>query len=233
MILRNVTTGDEPHYLGHRKRLRDRFESAGREALADYELLELLLGYAIPRKDVKPLAKALIRHFGSLSAVMDAPPRDLATVDGLSSVSCTLIGLAKALCEQYMLEGMKDRDVLSSPQAVLQYARAALAGLPHESFMVIFLNAKNEVLEHKIIHEGTVDKAVIYPRRVVEGALGCHAAGLILVHNHPSGHADPSEEDRRLTRSISEATRTLDIRIVDHVVVGKRGSFSFAEQNLL
>ncbi len=128
---------------------------------------------------------------------------------------------------------MKHRDLLSSPQAVVDFARVKLAGLPHEAFMAIYLNTKNEVIEHEIIQEGTVDRAVIYPRRIIEAALAHHAAGLILVHNHPSGHPEPSQEDEHLTRAISEATRTIDIRVLDHIIVGKDSYFSFREQHLL
>jgi len=224
---------ERPHYLGHRERLREKFQKAGTEGLHDYELLELLLTYAIPRKDVKPLAKKLIEQFGSLSGVLDAQQRELEDDAGLSSTTATLIRLVKELCGAYLAEKMKHKDVLSSPQAVVDFARVKLAGLPHEAFMVIYLNTKNEVIEHEIIHEGTVDRAVIYPRRIIESALTHHAAGLILVHNHPSGHPEPSEEDKRLTRAIAEAARPIDVRVVDHIIVGKDGYCSFREDNLL
>lgn len=224
---------DKPHYLQHRKRLRERFQRAGVQGFHDYELLELLLSYAIPRKDVKPLAKTLIERFGSLSGVLDAGQKELEAVPGLGSVSVTLIRLVKELCGAYLAERMKHRDVLSSPQAVVDFARVKLAGLPHEAFMVIYLNTKNEVINHEIVHEGTIDRAVIYPRRVIESALAHHASGLILVHNHPSGHPQPSEEDKHLTRTILEAARTMDLHLVDHIVVGKTDHFSFVEHQLL
>ncbi|MGQ9630187.1 MAG: RadC family protein [bacterium] len=224
---------DKPHYIEHRKRLRERFQKAGAEGFHDYELLELLLTYAISRKDVKPIAKELIERFGSLSGVLDAGQGELESVPHLGPISATLIRLVKELCGAYLAEGMKHRDSLSSPQAVVDFARAKLAGLPYEAFMAIYLNVKNEVIKYEIIHEGTVDRAVIYPRRIVEGALANHAAGLILVHNHPSRHFEPSEEDKHLTRAIAEAARTVDVRILDHIVVGKDGYFSFAEGDLL
>lgn len=224
---------DKPHYLQHRKRLRERFQKAGAEGLHDYELLELLLTYAIPRKDVKPIAKELIKRFGSLSGVLDADQKELEAMSGLGPISATLIRLVKELCGAYLGERMKRKDILSSPQAVVDFARVKLSGLPHEAFMVIYLNTKNEVIEYEVVHEGTVDRAVIYPRRIIEAALSHHASGLILVHNHPSGHPDPSEEDKRLTRTIAEATRPLDIRVVDHIVVGKDGYVSFVEDHLL
>ncbi len=224
---------DKPHYLGHRKRLRERFQKAGAEGMHDYELLELLLTYAVQRKDVKPIAKRLIERFGSLAGVLDASQKELEAVTDVGSISATLIRLVKELCGAYLAEKMKRKDVLSSPQAVVDFARVKLAGLTHEAFMVIYLNVKNEVLEHEIIHEGTIDRAVVYPRRIMEAALAHHAAGLILIHNHPSGHPEPSEEDKRLTRAIAEAARPMDIQIIDHIVVGKDGYFSFAEERLL
>lgn len=224
---------EKPHYLGHRERLREKFQKAGTEGLHDYELLELLLTYAIPQKDVKETAKALIKHFGSLSGVLDANQKELEAVKGLGPISATLIRLVKELCGVYLAERMKRKDLLSSPQAVVDFARVKLAGLPHEAFMVIYLNTKNEVIEHEIIQEGTVDRAVVYPRRIIEAALTHHAAGLILVHNHPSGHPEPSEEDKRLTRATEEATRPIDVRVLDHIIVGRDGYFSFRGQQLL
>jgi DNA repair protein RadC len=224
---------DKPDYLDHRKRLRERFRKNGTEGMHRYEILELLLTYAIPRKDVKPFAKELIKRFGSFSGVLDAGQKELEEVLHIGPISSTLIRLVKEICGDYLAEKMKQKDVLSSPQAVLDFARVKLAGLPHESFMVIFLNTKNKVLDHNIIQEGTVDRAVIYPRRIVEEALSHHAAGLILVHNHPSGDSEPSPEDKHLTRVIVEAARTMDIRVLDHIIVGKEGYCSFLERHLL
>ncbi len=224
---------DTPPYTDHRKRLRERFRKAGGEAMHDYELLELLLTFAIPRKDVKPVAKDLIRRFGSLSGVLDADPNELEKVPAVGPVSATLIRLVKELCGAYLGERMKERDVLSSPQAVADFARVKMAGLPHEAFMVIYLNTKNAVIAHEIVHHGTVDRAIVYPRRVIESALAHHASGVILVHNHPSGHPEPSEDDKRLTRTLVEAARPLDIRVLDHLVVGRDRCFSFAEHRLL
>ena len=224
---------DKPDYLGHRKRLRERFRKNGAEGMHDYEMLELLLTYAIPRKDVKPYAKDLIKRFGSLSGVLDAGQKELEGVAKIGPVSSTLIRLVKELCGAYLAEKIKGREMLSSPQAVLDFARMKLAGLPHEAFMVIFLNAKNRVLDYKVLQEGTVDRAVIYPRRIVEEALAQHAAGIIFVHNHPSGDAQPSPEDKQLTRSLVEAARTIDLRVLDHLIVGKEGYCSFVESRLM
>lgn len=223
---------DKPHYLEHRKRLREKFQKAGAEGLHDYELLELLLTYALPRKDVKPIAKALLDRFDGLAGILDATQRELEEIKGLGPNSATLIRLVKEFCVTYLAERMKRKDLLSSPQAVVDFARAKLAGLPHEAFMVIYLNTKNEVIEHEVIHEGTVDRAVVYPRKIIESALAHHAVGLILVHNHPSGYPEPSPEDQRLTHAIAEAARTVDIRVLDHIIVGKSNYFSFREHQV-
>jgi len=224
---------EKPDYLGHRKRLRERFGKSGIEGMHDYEVLELLLTYAIPRIDVKPMAKDLIKRFGSLSGVLDAGRKELEDVAKIGPISSTLLRLVKEVCGLYLAEKMKEKDVLSSPQAVLDFARMKLAGLPHEAFMVIFLNAKNKVLESKVIQEGTVDRTAIYPRRIVEEALAHHAAGIIFVHNHPSGDSQPSPEDKQLTRSLMEAARTIDLRVLDHIIVGKEGYFSFVESHFM
>jgi len=223
----------KPHYLGHRERLRRRFQKTGAEGMQEYELLELLLTYAVPRKDVKPVAKNLIKRFGDLASVLDADLKELENAPGVGSISAILIKLVKELFCVYLERKMSHKDLLSSPKAVIDFARAKLAGYPHEVFMVIYLNAKNEVIEHKIIHEGTINRAIIYPRRVIEEALKCHATSLILVHNHPSGHPEPSEDDKNVMQIIKKVATPMDIDIVDHIIVAKNGYFSFAEQQLI
>jgi DNA repair protein RadC len=223
----------KPHYSEHRKRLRERFKKTGADGLHDYELLELLLTYAIPRVDVKPTAKSLLKRFGGISGVLDASRAELEAAEGLGPASTTLVRLVKELFGVYLSARLLKRDALSSPDAVVDYASVKLAGLAHEAFMVVYLNVKNEVIADQIVHEGTVDHAVVYPRRIVEAALANHASSVILVHNHPSGHPEPSSEDKRLTRSIVEAVGTVEIRVLDHLIVGKGGHFSFKENGLL
>jgi DNA repair protein RadC len=223
----------KPPYLEHRRRLRERFQKNGAEGMHDYEVLELLLTYAIPRKDVKPMAKDLLRRFGTFGGVLDANPREIEAVAKVGPVSSTLLRLVKEIGALYLAQKMKSGDVLSSPQAVLDFARAKLSGYPREAFMVIFLNTKNRVLHHLVIQEGTVDRAVVYPRRLVEEALTFHASAVILVHNHPSGNAQPSNEDKQLTRAIVEALHPIDLRVLDHIIVGREGHFSFRENHLI
>jgi len=222
----------KPHYLGHRERLRRRFQKAGAGGLHNYELLELLLTYAIPRKDVKPVAKRLIKRFGSLGAVFDASLEELEGVPDVGPSSAILIKLVKEILCVYLSEEMEGKDLLSSPRTAASFARAKLAALSYEAFMVIYLNVKNEVIDYEVVHEGTIDRALIYPRRIIESALAHHAAGLLLVHNHPSGHPQASSEDKRITSTIAEAAEMVDIKVVDHIIVGKNGYFSFVEQGL-
>lgn len=224
---------DIPHYINHRKRLRDRFQRTGAEGMHDYELLELLLTFSIPRRDVKPVAKKLINTFGSLPGVLDADQSELEKLSGVGSMSASLIRLVKELYTTYLSERMKETDILSSPEAVIDFSRVKLAGLPNEAFMVIYINVKNEVIDYALLQEGTLDNVAVYPRRIVETALSHHASGIILVHNHPSGNPLPSKEDKLLTREIADAVFALDIRVLDHLIVGKEGYFSFMENNLL
>ena len=224
---------DTPHYINHRKRLRERFEKTGAEGMHDYELLELLLTFSIPRRDVKPVAKKLISSFGSLPGVLDADQKELEKLSGVGSMSASLIHLIKELYTTYLAENMKKQDALSSPQAVINFSRVKLSGLSNEAFMVIYLNVKNEVIDYALLQEGTLDNVAVYPRRIIETALSHHASGVILVHNHPSGNPMPSKEDKLLTKDIVDAALALDIRVLDHLIVGKQGYFSFMENGLL
>jgi DNA repair protein RadC len=219
------------HYLGHRERLRLRFQKSDPSSLHQYELLELLLTYAIPRKDVKPIAKSLIKQFKSLQGVLDADLDELKKVPGIGTKSAILINLVKELFNSYLAERMKKRDLLNSPQAAVEFAKVKLAGSHNELFMVIYLNTKNEVIDYEIVHEGTIDRAIIYPRRIVEKALVKHASSLLLIHNHPSGHTQPSEEDKEITTAIYKAARVIDVHVLDHIIVSKEDYFSFAENN--
>ena len=223
----------KPHYLGHRQRLRNRFLQGGSRALQDYELLELLLTFAIPYSDVKPLAKQLIQHFGSFTRVLDATPEALMEVQGVRDYSATLIRLVKACAEYYLKEEVLERPRISSLSALVDYCRTAMGGLPDEQFRVIFLNSQNEIIAEEIVQEGTVNQTVVYPRKVLELALKHKASGLILVHNHPSGNLTPSAADLELTRSLVKASRSLNLTVHDHLIISRQGYFSLAEKNLL
>ncbi len=223
----------KPHYYGHRQRLRNRFLQGGSRALQDYELLELLLTFAIPYSDVKPLAKQLIQHFGSFTRVLDATPEALMEVQGVRDYSATLIRLVKACAEYYLKEEVLERPRISSLSALVDYCRTAMGGLPDEQFRVIFLNSQNEIIAEEIVQEGTVNQTVVYPRKVLELALKHKASGLILVHNHPSGSLTPSAADQELTHSLVKASRSLNLTVHDHLIISRHGYFSLAEKNLL
>jgi DNA repair protein RadC len=218
---------------GHRGRLREKFARSGATGFHDYELLELLLTFAVPRRDVKPIAKALLERFRGLAEVLDATEAELRSVEGVGAASAALLRLVRELCACASASRMAGRDLLLSPERVAEFARARIGGLPHEAFLVIYVNVQNEVLHSEILNEGTIDQVTVYPRRVIEGALARHAAGFILAHNHPSGYVQPSDEDKTLTRAIERAAQLLSIRVLDHVIVGRGGSYSFRAWNLL
>lgn len=217
---------------GHRRRLRERFDKSA-AGWHGYELVELLLTYAVPRRDMKPVAKTLIGRFGGVAGILGATPEELQKIDGLGSAGVTLIKLVHAINCASLSEPLMRRDALRSPRAVVDFARAKIAGLPHEAFLAIFVSVQNELRDWAVVNEGTVDQVAVYPRRIIELAVARRAAGLILAHNHPSGYTVPSEEDKRLTRTIRDAASLFDVRVIDHVVVGNAGYFSFSENGLL
>ncbi|MBI5366570.1 MAG: DNA repair protein RadC [Planctomycetes bacterium] len=218
---------------GHRSRLRTRFLTAGARGLAEYELLELLLTFALPRIDTKPIAKALLARFGGLAGVLGAAPADLQQVRGVGPRAAVLLSLMQETCTACLRTGIEHRDLLNSPTAVAEYARMALAGKPTEVCLALFLSAKNELLGEEVVAEGTVDRAPVLRRRIIELALARKAAGLILVHNHPSGAATPSAEDDLLTRELRAAARAVDLRFLDHLIVAADGTYSYRQAGAL
>jgi DNA repair protein RadC len=224
---------DTPDYAEHRKRLRSRWNTAGGKGFADYDLLELLLTYAIPRRDTKPLAKRLMEKFGSFKGVLDASPEQLSAVEGAGSGTASFVALLRGAMERYFETQARQSDLLNSPEAVLAYCRASLEGLRNEVFDVVYLSTKNRVIGKDRLTEGTIDQAAVYPRRVVAGALAANAAGLIFVHNHPSGDPTPSPEDKRLTTLLSEAAKTVGIPVLDHLIIGNGRYYSFRDRGLL
>jgi DNA repair protein RadC len=224
---------DPPNYVGHRKRLRARWETSGGKAFADYELLELLLTYIFARCDTKPLAKKLLDTFGSFKGVLDASPEQLSQVEGAGLGTGTFISLLRGAMERYFETEARQSDLLNSPDAVLSYCRAALEGLPNEVFDVVYVSTKNRVIRKERLAEGTIDQAAVYPRRVVAGALAANAAGMVFVHNHPSGDPTPSPDDKRLTSLLVQAAKTVGISVLDHIIVGNGRYFSFRDRGLL
>jgi len=223
----------KPHYLGHKKRLREKFANNGFESLSDYEALELILGMAIARKDVKPIAKELLIKFGSFAAVLDADPAELVCLEGLGEVAALSLKIVKEGSVKYLKEKSRTKCIISSPEALIDYCMAAMAGLRDEQFRVIFLNSKNEIIDDEVLCSGTVDQAAVYPRKIMERALHRKASSLIFVHNHPSGHPEPSSADIELTKTLKNAAASLQIRVHDHLIVGKKGQYSFAREGIL
>ncbi len=215
------TEKPKPHYYGHRQRLRERFAHSGSDALADYELLELLLFRIIPRRDVKALAKSLIENFGGLAEVMGAPPERLAEMPGMSAASALELKIFHAASLRMLRQGVMNRPVISSWSAILDYCRVALAQETREQFRVFFLDRKNRLMADEVQSKGTVSHTSVYPREVLRRALELGASAVILVHNHPSGDPTPSKGDIEMTKEVMIAAQALNITVHDHIIVGR------------
>ncbi|MGD9979379.1 MAG: DNA repair protein RadC [Hyphomonadaceae bacterium] len=223
----------KPHYHDHRARLRQRFEEAGPGALSDYELLELFLFRTIPRRDTKPLAKALLSEFGTLAAVLAAPAQRIAAVNGAGPAVAQDLKTAQALFERAARAEIEKRTVISSWSQLVEYCRIAMGHEPREQFRVLFLDVKNQLIADEVMNEGTIDHAPVYPREIARRALERSAASVILVHNHPSGDPKPSAADIAITRDIIDALDTVAIRVHDHLVIGRERVASFKSLGLL
>uniref|UniRef100_A0A7C3WGE3 DNA repair protein RadC n=1 Tax=Fundidesulfovibrio putealis TaxID=270496 RepID=A0A7C3WGE3_9BACT len=222
---------DRPHYLGHRSRLKERLRQDSR-ALADYEILELLLGYASPRRDVKPLAKALLARFGSLRGVYQASQAQLLEVDGFAEGMAAFWSLWREFLARLGEQAVAERVLVDDPGVVAQLARERLAGLPGEEFWVLLLDAGNRVIGWERVSRGTVDQTPVYPREVLALALARHAAGVVMVHNHPSGDPKPSRSDQDVTRQVRLAAQAVGLKLLDHVIVAGKDFFSFKKARL-
>lgn len=214
-----------PHHAGHRDRLRERFLRGGTEAVQDYELLELLLFAAIPRRDVKPIAKALLKKFGSVAGVVTAKPEELKQVDGIKDAAATALKAAEAVAVRMLRDQVMNRPVISSWDALIDYCTASLAYRDIEQFRILFLDRRNHLIADEMQQKGTVDHTPVYPREVVKRALELQACAIIMVHNHPSGDPTPSQADIAMTRTVRDVAEPLGIVLHDHVVVG-RGSYT-------
>jgi DNA repair protein RadC len=222
-----------PHYHGHRDRLRERFRAGGPDALPDYELLELVLFSAVPRGDMKPLAKELIAKFGSFAEVIHAPEARLAEIKGVGDAIITEIKLVAASANRIAKGELRQRPVLSSGGAVIDYCRAAMAFAEKEQFRILFLDKKNQLIADEVQQTGTVDHTPVYPREVVKRALELSATAIILVHNHPSGDPTPSNADVQMTKQIVDIAKPLGIAIHDHIIVGRNGHATLKGMKLI
>ncbi|MEO1422887.1 MAG: DNA repair protein RadC [Pseudomonadota bacterium] len=228
-----IVSPPAPDHANHRGRLRDRFMNGGPDALPDYELLELVLFRAIPRRDVKPLAKALLRTFGDFNHVIAAAPSRLAEVQGVGTAVIQELKVVEAAAHRMARARVMNKDVISSWAELIAYCRVAMAHRDREVFRAVFLDRKNAILADEVQGHGTVDHVPVYPREVAKRALELNASALILVHNHPSGDPTPSRSDIEVTEQVQSALAALGIVLHDHVVIGKEAETSFRSIGLL
>ena len=218
---------------GHRARLRQRLFEGGPDALLEHELVEYLLALALPRRDTKPLAKKLIQEFGGFGALLSADAEVIARVGEVSEGAAAAIKIAEAAALRLLESKVKQRPVLGSWQALIDYLHADMAFRPTERVRVLYLNAKNMLIRNEPLSEGSVDEAAVYIREIMRRALDCQASAIIIVHNHPSGDPAPSQQDIRLTRDLVEAGRHLRIAVHDHVIIGAKGHSSLRAMGLI
>jgi len=223
----------KPDYHGHRDRLRERFLTSGPDSLPDYELLELLLFSAITRRDTKPIAKALIKRFGSFGEVISANPKDLTDIDGIGDNAAVALKAVQAAAQRLLQTKVKAGPVISSWNDLIAYCTAQMAYNPIEQFRVLYLDRKNKLITDEAQQEGTVDHTPVYPREVVKRALELNASAAIVVHNHPSGDPKPSRADIEMTRKIRDALAVVNITLHDHVIVSRGGHVSFKSEGLI
>jgi DNA repair protein RadC len=220
---RRKERSEKPHYLGHRDRLRERFAASPPNALADYELLELLLFRLIPRSDTKPVAKALLARFGTFAEVLGAPVNLLQEVKGVGAAVALDLKIVSAAALRMAQGDIRKRELLSSWTQVIDYCRAAMAFEEREQFRILFLDKKNGLIADEVQQTGTVDHTPVYPREVIKRALELSSTAVILVHNHPSGDPTPSRADIEMTKTIISTAKPLGISVHDHIIIGKAG----------
>lgn len=231
----NSSKDKQPDYLGHRKRLRDRFLATSGKDMPDYEFLEFLLTLSIPRRDVKPLAKDLIRKFGSFGGVVNASDEDLLACDGIKETSLALLKSVKEAAIRLQWQNLcnSDAPVINNWDAMIDYCRSAMSYNNVEEFRIIFLNSKLRVIDVEIQQRGTVDQVSVHPREVIKSAMLKGASAMILAHNHPSGDTTPSRADIDITKKINEAAKLVNITLFDHVIVSKYSVYSFKEHGII
>ncbi|MEO0667571.1 MAG: DNA repair protein RadC [Pseudomonadota bacterium] len=232
-IIKDKDGSKRPHYWGHRERLRTRFLTGGHEPMPEYELLELLLFNAIPRIDVKPLAKRLLAEFGDLNGVIAASEHRIMQVEGADKWVYYHLRVAEAFAARMSQGKLRERDVLSSWDVLIDYCRTVMAHRETEQFRVLYLDRKNVLIADEAQAQGTVDHVPVYPREVAKRALELNASAVILVHNHPSGDPKPSEQDHDMTEQVTAACEAIGVTVHDHVVIGKEDDFSFRREGCL
>ncbi|MDR0555796.1 MAG: DNA repair protein RadC [Holosporaceae bacterium] len=225
-------TEEAKHYCGHRERLRDKFTTHP-EALADYELLELLLFYVLARRDTKPLAKALIERFGSLRGVVLADLGDLESMEGVGKASSHLMTLIHEIFNRSLLGEIHEFTSIMSTSQVLDYYKSIMEQLKKEQFRVMFLSNTNKLIRESLMQEGTINSTSIYPREIIQKALNYGASAIIMVHNHPGGNPRPSRQDMIMTRTVLDVAQKLDIALLDHLIIGKNTHVSLKDGGII
>ena len=218
---------------GHRKRLREKFIKGGLAGFHDYEIIELLLTLGSPRKDCKPQAKEAIRRFKTLRGVLEATSEELQQIDGIGSHSAFGIKLVQEVAREFLKEKIIEKPIYKSSQEIFDYLYHSMRDLKKELFKVIYLNSQNQIIEIADLFEGTVTSSSVSPRQVVESAIKHNAASLIFVHNHPSGNPEPSGNDKEVTRDLVYAGSIMQIKVLDHIIIGENRYFSFAGEGLI
>ncbi|KPL50990.1 RadC family protein [Prosthecomicrobium hirschii] len=229
----SLPASQEPHWHGHRERLKARFRESGADGMPDYELLELLLFRSIPRRDVKGLAKTLVARFGSFAEVLAAPVDRLTEVPGIGEAVAADLKLVQAAAQRLVRGEVFKKPILSSWSQVIDYCRTAMAFEAREQFRILFLDKKNGLIADEVQQVGTVDHTPVYPREIIKRALELSATAVVLVHNHPSGDPTPSQADITMTRQIIDVAKPLGILVHDHIIVGRDGHASFRGLKLI
>ena len=223
-----ISDGDVA-YSEYRKRLKERFRKGALDGFYNYEVLELFLTYAVPKKDVKPLAGRLFDRFKGLRGVFDASVDELREVDGVTENAALLIKLVRDVCGVYLKERMMGTDIIRSPKEALDFLNITLSGERIEKFLAIYMNSRNEVVSVETLHEGTINQTAVYPRKAIEQAFKYSASAVIFVHNHPSGDANPSNIDLQLINMLDRAAIAVDLVVHDHLIIGRNSHFSARE----
>lgn len=218
---------------GHRWRLRQKFLKGGLTGFLDYEIVELLLTLGTPRRDCKMQAREAIKRFKTLRGVLEAEAGELQEIEGIGPHNIFGIKLVQEVSRRFLKERMMSKPICHSPQEVFDYLYHTLRDLKQEKFKVIFLDAKNQIIEEKTFFEGTVDSSAVYPREIIKSALKYGASSLIFVHNHPSGDPEPSPSDKEITKELVFAAHLMQIRVLDHIIIGNNRYFSFADKGLI
>lgn len=221
-------------YLGHRKRLRERYVKNGYEALQDYEIIELLLTFVKQRVDTKPLAKQLIKKYGTIEEILKADIKDLKEIEGVGDITAVFLNFIGdiAACS-FKDKAEKEKISFRNKNQLISYLRNDIGFSKNEEFKVLFLNSVNEIIETEILFTGTIDKSAVYPRKILERALYHNARSIVFVHNHPSGNISPSEKDIELTEEMKKFFKIVDINVLDHIIITKNSHFSFLEEGII